>query len=259
MTNKEKNEIKQSNFLKMKLKNIVITYIIFLIIVFILALFKKYSVISSDVSLIPFYLISAIIAFGIMIMLACKMNKVYRKKEPGVSLCVNFIGIFLLVSFGMAIDIRKELIDFSKNSTKTDAIIIEISKNEKFVKDKCDNGIRHGPRCKSITSDQEWYAKDYYEVYFTYQLQYRVGEKIYTSKYNDDKQKFDYKEQAANCKSKYDTGDYITVYYDNDNPKNIKRDFALGFGMVYFFEVIAILFQFYYFIKHKKLMKEVVK
>lgn len=260
MANKINNKTKQKNeFLKRKLTTIIITYSIFAIIIFILALFKKYSVISSNFSLIPFYFIMAIISYGIMIVLVCQMGKVCRKKEPGASLCLSFIGIFLLVAFGIAIDVRKELIDFSKNATKIDALIINIDKNEKFVKDKCVNGIRHGTRCKSTTSDQEWYAKDYYEVYFTYQLQYTVGEKIYTTKYNDDKQKFDYKEQATNCKSKYNNGDYITIYYDNDDPENIKRDSASGFGMVYFFEVIAILFQIIYFIKHKKYMKEVVK
>lgn len=172
---------------------------------------------------------------------------------------LSVIGIILLVFYGTAIDLKKELIDFSKNATKIEALIIDIDKNQKFVRDKCVNGIRHGTRCKSTTSDEEWYAKDYYEVYFTYELEYIVENEIYTSKYNDDKQKFDYKEQTTNYKSKYNKGDYITIYYDNDNPENIKGNFSLNFGMIYFFEIIVILFHLYYFIKHKKIIKEIKK
>lgn len=260
MSNIINNETKKKEFLKKKLKTMIITYSAFAIIVFILVLLKKYSLISSNFYLIPFYLIMAIIAFGIMIVLACQMNKVCRKKEPGVSLCLGFIGIFLLVAFGIAIDIRKELIDFSKNATKIDALIIDIDKKVEFV-EECKGGTLSGNYCKSYDLKRTWQPREFYEVHFIYDLQYVVKNQTYTSKYSDykNKEEFKYKEGATNWKSKYNKGDYITIYYDNDNPESIKGDFALGFGIAYFFEVIAILFQIVYFVKHKKYMKEVVK
>lgn len=245
--------------LKKKSKTIITVYSIFISIVTTLSLLKKYSIINSNFYLIPFYIIIAIITYGIIIILYSQTEKAYRKKASATSLILSVIGIILLVFYGTAIDLKKELIDFSKNATKIEALIIDIDKNQKFVRDKCVNGIRHGTRCKSTTSDEEWYAKDYYEVYFTYELEYIVENEIYTSKYNDDKQKFDYKEQTTNYKSKYNKGDYITIYYDNDNPENIKGNFSLNFGMIYFFEIIVILFHLYYFIKHKKIIKEIKK
>ena len=64
---------------------------------------------------------------------------------------------------------------------------------------------------------------------------------------------------ANSWESKYKKGDYITIYYTNDNPEEVTETFASGFGMVYFFEVIAILFQFYYFNKHEKILNDLVK
>lgn len=262
MANKINNKTKQNEFFKKKLKTIIITYSIFAIIVFILALLKKYSIINANFSLILFYIIMAIITFIIIIVLCNQMEKNQRKKETAISILINFIGIVLLITLGISIDVRKEIIDFSKNATKTDALIIDIDKDVQFVRDNCgSNGRRHGNRCKSNTSDLEWGAEDYYQVYFTYNIQYMVENQTYISKYrsNESKPKFEYKEQATNCKPKYKKGDYITIYYDNDNPENIKGNFSLGFGMVYAIESITIAFQCFYFIKHKKLMKELAK
>lgn len=256
------NKTKQNEFLKRKLKSIIITYSMFAIIVFILALLKKYSVISSDFSLILFYFIMAIIAFGIMIVFVCQMDKVCRKKEPGASLCLGLIGIFLLVAFGIAIDVRKELIDFSKNATKIDALVYkDIEKNiTKHTKNNC-HGVEIGNYC--YVGDNKTYFEDYdyYKLEYIYYLRYIVDDEEYTSTYSEKESKeFSSELEASKYnQAKYSKGDYITIYYDNDNPENIKGVFALGFGIAYFFEVIAILFQIVYFIKHKKYMKEVVK
>ena len=257
MTN---NIIKQNEFLKRKFKMVIITYSIFAILSFILVLLKKYSVISSNFSLIPFYFIMAIIAFAIMIVLVCKMDRIYRKKEIGLSLCLNFIGIFLLVALGIAIDIRKELIDFSKNATKIDALVYkDIEKNITQHKDSC-IGVKKGRYC--YNGDNKRLMKDpYYKIEWIYYLRYNVNNVEYTSTYREKERKeFSSEIRAENYNdSRYNKGDYITIYYDNDNPENIKGNFALGFGMVYLLEVIAILFQIIYFIKHKKYIKDVQK
>lgn len=257
------NKTKQNEFLKRKLKATIITYSIFAIIVFILALLKKYSVISSNFYLIPFYFIMAIIAFGIMLVFVLQMErKVYKRKEPGASLALGVVGIFLLVAFGIAIDIRKELIDFSKNATKIDALVYkDIEKNiTKHTKNNC-HGVEIGNYC--YVGDQKTYLEDYdyYKLEYIYHLRYIVDDEEYTSTYREKESKeFSSELEASKYnQSKYSKGDYITIYYDNDNPENIKGGFALGFGIAYFFEVIALLFQIVYFIKHKKYMKEVVK
>lgn len=259
MVNKINNDAKQKEFLKRNLKTIIITYSIFAISVFILAVLKKYSVISSNFSLIPFYLIMAILDFGIMTVLVCQMYKVCRKKEPGVSLCLGFIGIFLLVAFGIAIDVRKELIDFSKNATKIDALVYkDVDKDITKHKDTCVGKEMDG---YCYIGDKKTPMKEpHYEIEYIYHLRYVVNGEEYTTIYKEKESKEFDNEQWANSynDSKYKKNDYITIYYDNDNPEKIKGNFALGFGMVYFFEVIAILFQIIYFIKHKKYMQEVV-
>lgn len=260
MANKISNKTKQNEFFKKKLKAIIITYSIFTIIVFALALLKKYSVINSNVSLILIYFIMAIIDFCIMVVLVYQMEKVCRKKELGVSLCLSFIGIFLLVAFGIVIDIRKELIDFSKNATKIDALVYkEVEKDITKYEDNC-VGVEKGRYC--YVGDTKILMKDpYYEIKYIYYLQYNVNGKEYTSTYREkENKKFSSKQMASSYnKSKYKKGDYITIYYDNDNPENIKSDFSLGFGMVYVIELITIVFQCFYFIKHKKIMKQVAK
>lgn len=261
MSNKKNNKTQENEFLKKKLKATIITYSIFAIIIFILALLKKYSVISSDFSLILFYFIMAIIAFGIMLVFVLQIEqKVYKRKEPGVSLCLGLIGIFLLVAFGIAIDVRKELIDFSKNATKTEALVYkDVEKDIDYHEERCTIGRERADGC--YVGDNR-YGKEpaYYDVEFIYHLKYNVEDEIYTSTYRKQEGgEFSSEQMANSWESQYKKGDYITIYYDNDDPTNIRGNFALGFGMVYFFEVIAILFQFYYFIKHRKLMKEVVK
>lgn len=260
MVNKINNNAKQKEFLKRKLKTIIITYSIFAIIVFTLSLLKKYSVINSNFSLIPFYLIMAILDFGIMIVLVCQMEKVCRTKKTGVSLCLGFIGIFLLVAFGIAIDVRKELIDFSKNATKIDALVYkDVEKDITKHKDTC-VGKEIGRYC--YFGDKKRRMKEpHYEIEYIYHLRYVVNGEEYTTIYKEKESKEFDNEQWANSYngSKYKKNDYITIYYDNDDPENIKGNFVLGFGMVYFFEVIALLFQIIYFIKHKKYVKEVLK
>lgn len=260
MANKNNKIAKQNKFLKGKLTAIVITYSIFASIIFILALLKKYSVISSDFFLIIFYFIMASITTIIIVLLYCQIEKVFSKKEILIATIINLIGIFILVAFGIAVDIRSELIDFSKNATKTEALVYkDVEKEIDYYQESCSAGIKKGNYCYS-GDNKVPVNSDYYKVLCIYHLKYTVDDEIYTSIYRKQEGgKFDSEQDAKNFKSKYQKGDYITIYYDNDNPEEVRENFALGFGIIYFFEIIAILFQFYYFIKHRKLMKEVIK
>lgn len=61
--------------LKKKSKTIITVYSIFISIVTTLSLLKKYSIINSNFYLIPFYIIIAIITYGIIIILYSQTEK----------------------------------------------------------------------------------------------------------------------------------------------------------------------------------------
>lgn len=255
MSNNKTTEEKK--FFKKKIKTVAMTYIIFATSIFILTLLKKYSVINSSFELIFIYLIMATIFLFTIVLLCAKS---FSAKEINTSICINVAGIALLTIFAIAVDIRKELIDFSKNATKTEALVYkDVEKDIDYHKERCNVGREKGNYC--YVGDNK-YSKEpaYYDIEFIYHLKYNVEDEIYTSTYRTKEGgKFSSEQMANSWESKYKKGDHIVIYYDNDNPEEVRENFASGFGMVYFFEVIAILFQFYYFIKHKKLMKEVVK
>lgn len=253
---------KSASELRKKSITIIIVYSIFVFFVVTLSLLKKYSIINSNFYLIPFYFVLAIITYSIIIILYSKMEKIYHKKVSAASMILSLIGIFLLVFYGTAVDLKKESIDFSKNATKIDAFIYkDIEKNiTKHTKHNC-NGVQIGNYC--YVGDYKSYNVDYdyYQLEYIYHLRYIVNDEEYTSIYSEKESKEFSSELAASKynQAKYKKGDYITIYYDNDNPENIKGDFSLSFGMIYFFEIIIILFQLYYFIKHKKIIREMEK
>lgn len=247
---------------KKKSISIVIIYSIFVFVIVTLSLLKKCSIINSNFYLIPFYFVLAIITYSIIIILYSKMEKIYHKKVSATSMILSLIGIFLLVFYGTAIDLKKESIDFSKNATKIDAIIYkDMEKNiTKHTKHNC-HGVQIGNYC--YVGDYKSYNEDYdyYQLEYIYHLRYIVNDEEYTSIYSEKESKEFSSELEANKynQAKYSKGDYITIYYDNDNPENIKGNFSTGFGMVYFIEIIVILYQLYYIIKHKKIIKEMEK
>ena len=254
MANKNNNENKQK-----ELKNIIIIYSIFAIIIFTLTLLKKYSIINSNFELLFIYIIIATF-FLLTIVLLCA--KSFSSKEICNSMCINIVGIAILTIWGITIDIKKELIDFSKNATKTEALVyMDVEKDISYHKKRCNVGIEKYNHC--YVGDSEYYLEPepaYYDVTYIYHLQYTVEDEIYKSIYRKQEGgKFSNEQKANSWKPKYKKGDYITIYYNNENPDDVRESFTLGFGMVYFLEVITILFQVIYFIKHKKYMKEVIK
>ena len=230
----------ENQFFERKLKTVIITYIIFAIVIFTLTLLKKYSVINSNFSLIFIYIIIAMI-FLLTIVLLCA--KSFSSKEINNSICINIVGIALLTIFAIAVDIRKELIDFSKNATRTEAFIYkDVEKDIDYHKERCTVGREKGNYCY-VGDSKHSKEPAYYDVEFIYHLKYTVEDEIYTSTYRKQEGgKFSSEQMANSWESKYKKGDYITIYYDNDNPEEVRENFALGFGMIYFFEIIAILF-----------------
>lgn len=267
MKTKINNKTKQNESSKKNLKIIIINYTIFAISVFVLSNLKIYNVISPNFSLVPFYWIVGIIPFISIIVLCCKMNKEYAIKNAISIISVNLFGIIFLIIYGLIIESTSSLIDFSKNTTKIDALVYkDIEKNiTKHTKYKC-VGIEIGNYCylgeyKSYSQDY-----DYYKLEYIYPLQYVADDEVYTSTYSEKVNKEFSSELEANksyqarYQAKYSKGDYITIYYDNDDPNKFRLDYSKGYGKGrYVIDSLIILFQVFYFIKHKKYMREVTK
>lgn len=263
MANKLKNKTKENEISKKNLKFIGISYTLFAISIFFLSYLKKYYVIDSNFSLIPFYWIAGIILFISVIVLCCKMNKDYAIKKAISIICINLVGIFFLIFWGVCIDKSISLFEFSKNATETTAEIYrEVEKNiTKHTKNNC-HGVEIGNYC--YVGDQKTYFEDYdyYKLEYIYHIRYNVNGKTYTSTYSQ-KVSTEFSSELGASKSnqaKYNKGDYITIYYNNDNPKDFRADYSTGFGKgLYVIELLIILFQVFYFIKYRKFMKEVTK
>lgn len=263
MKYKKNNKSKEKNSSKDSLKIIIISYTIFAVSVFVLSYLKKYYVIDHNFSLIPFYWIAGIILFISIIVLCFKMDKEYAIKNAISIIAINLLGIIFLIFWGMWIDSAVSLFEFSKNATETTAEVYrDIERNiTKHTKNNC-VGVEIGNYC--YVGDYKSYSEDYdyYSLEYIYHLRYYVDDEVYTSSYSEKVgTEFSSEQAASNAnQAKYSKGDFITIYYDNNNPNNFRLDYSLGFGKgLYVIELLIILLQVFYFIKHKKFMNQLKK
>lgn len=154
--------------------------------------------------------------------------------------------------FAILIDYRTDSIKFRKHATKIDATIYRIDKNTKFIPEQCSAGTRQiGSKCYYYGKDDYVPAsREYYELYYTYYLKYEVNNTIYLSTYKEKEYKHFYNEEIAlNYKTKYKENDYMTIYYDNNNPQIIRKYVKDNYGIeTYITGLVVIIFQIFYFL-----------
>lgn len=239
-------------------------YFSYCILIFLISILQKHSIINLNFSLMPIYGISMFIIIIIIVVLFIKVEKIKYIDKMYSIIITSIIGLVAVIFFAILIDSRTSSIEFSKHSTKIDAIIYDdIEKEVKFHKDNCPAGYsRVADRCYSINDKNDYKsANDYYEVYYTYHLKYNVDNRIYENTYEEKNyKKFSNENNALNYKVKYNKGDSLTIYYDNNNPQIIKKYVSTSYGIgTYIAGIIAIVLELLFYIKYNKFIKGVVK
>ena len=110
-------------------------YFSYCILIFLISILQKHSIINLNFSLMPIYGISMFIIIIIIVVLFIKVEKIKYIDKMYSIIITSIIGLVAVIFFAILIDSRTSSIEFSKHSTKIDAIIYDdIEKEVKFQK-----------------------------------------------------------------------------------------------------------------------------
>lgn len=225
-------------------------YVVFCLLIFIIAILRKYAVIDVAISLVPFYVVALIIFLIAKAIFDAKMGKYFLKPFYKFVL-VGVVGLALPIYVACFVEYRYDMISFLGHATKINAIVEDVEKKVEFVEGYCGvMEIKIGNRCTSINDRMvDRLAGDHYELSYIYNFRYVVDGETYRSKYIDKLyKKFDHKFEAENYgkKSSYNKGERMAIYYNNTNPQEVRKDVPVDYDPMYVFEILFILFLAYY-------------
>lgn len=237
--------------MKKTILGIQIINVIFFFFIYGIAVFQN--TMKIDYSLIPFYMLSIFgfsLVMGIIIVVVLLKNKIKEKiqNKYGLIVILNFIGLLLLLFSVLMLDNRNDKINFSKNAVKTTARITYVEKKEKKeYKSELEYRASH--------HDYDYVRKPYYTLEYIYHFSYFVENKEYTSTYKTSKT--DTSVSVYQQNPKYNNGEIITIYYNKENPDDIRMYINYYDNTTFIImAIINILFQIFCFYMCLKFIKK---
>lgn len=223
---------------------------VFILIILIIAFSQHHNILNIDGSIILFYILSIILyCFTIIIIYIINLRKcekecLLKKVEWkfGENLIVLIISLILLGMISITVDNQKDIEKFLPNSSKTVGNIYDI---RQYI-----NYHQRTSRWSVIDEDKRP-RRDFYKVSYKYYVYYVINGKDYETTFNE-RDNLDYhsKSRAENSSPKHNKGEEITIYYNKDNPKDIRLNVNTHSNLtIYIFEIVIILLQSYSLIK----------
>lgn len=227
------------------------------IVLFLFALLERINVININFNLIP-----VLIVLLIIVIIIISVMHLINNPNKVDTLLIEIIGIILVFSFAILGDLRKNDIKFANNSDKTEATIYNVMKYFEYHRGGCKPGqIRCSSGCcyadgKRAGSEDE----PYYTVSYKYEISFIIDEKTYNSNlWEYDRKKYSSEKYAEKSKSKYSKYNNLTIFYDKDNPTNVREYITTNYGTEYYvILVIVILFQFVYYVLFNNFVKKYI-
>lgn len=218
----------------------------FNIVLILFALLERAYIINVKFNLVPILVIISIIMIIFITIMHIKNNP-YKVD----TLLIEILGIVLVSFFVILGDKRKNDIEFGNNSDMADATIYNVVKYVTYHKGGCSPGTIKcaGGCCYADGKHAGREDKPYYTVRYKYEISFDVGEDSYESNLWESVHiEFSNKKYAEKNKSKYSKYDRITIFYDKNNPINVREYITTDYGTEYYVILaIVILFQFVYY------------
>lgn len=243
-----------------KIKNLKMIRNIYYSVIFVLFLFallERINIINLSFNLIP-----VLIVLLIIVIIIISVMHLINNSNKVDTLLIEIIGIILVFSFAILGDSRKNDIKFANNSDMTEAIVSNIYKYVTYHDGGCKGAqIDHGGWCYYANGEKAGPpSKPYYKVSYKYTVDYSIGNNAYSGEFTEDVHKeFSNKKYAEKTKSKYSKYDHIIIFYDKDNPTNVREYITTNYGTEYYvLLVIVVLFQFVYYVLFNNFVKKYI-
>ena len=223
-----------SNYKKVLIVQLI--YIGFLVFISLLSFLQEKLIIFSNVSLVLFYVLSIVAFFGIIVILVFKAFNKNIINSNGIAvfyIVFSFISLGLLLFSVLIANGIRDKKAFIPNASSVEAYIYDVEKNVKvaYVWDRCriNSDIA---RCRNRLPN----SVDYYSVSFSYYFKYEVDGKSYQSLYIGRTKNYENEIDMKNAQPEYKEGGYLMIYYNLDDPSDVRVNFiGVSSNLLYIF------------------------